>query len=193
MSVLSVPTSLSLLERLCDGDADAWRRLVALYEPLLRAWLRPAALQPADRDDLIQQVLVVLVRKLPSFRHNGRAGAFRAWLRTITLQELSNFYRRPGLARATTGADVLDGLANPVDELARAWDAEYAGSILRGLLSLAEPEFSPSTWQAFGRLALEGASPPVVAAELGMTVNAVTIAKCRVLGWLRREARGLLD
>jgi RNA polymerase sigma-70 factor (ECF subfamily) len=193
MSALSVPTSLSLLERLCEGDAEAWRRLVTLYEPLLRGWLRRTPLQAADRDDLVQQVLVVLVRKLPAFRHSGRPGAFRAWLRGITLNVLRDFYRRPALALAADGTDVLARAVDPLDALARAWDAEYAGAILRGLLTLAEPEFSPATWQAFRRLALDGAPPRAVAAELGLTVNAVTIAKCRVLSWLRREARGLID
>jgi RNA polymerase sigma-70 factor (ECF subfamily) len=193
MSALTVPTSLSLLERLCDGDADAWRRLVALYEPLLRAWLRRPPLQPADRDDLVQQVLVILVRKLPAFRHNGRPGAFRAWLRGITLNELRAFYRRPALTVAADSADVLDRVVDPLGELARAWDAEYAGAMLRGLLALAEPEFSPTTWRVFRRLALDGAPPRAVASELRISVNAATIAKCRVLAWLRREARGLID
>ncbi len=64
---------------------------------------------------------------------------------------------------------------------------------MRGLLLLAEPEFSPTTWQAFRRIALDGVSPRVAAAELGSTVNAVTVAKCRVLNRLRQEARGLID
>jgi RNA polymerase sigma-70 factor (ECF subfamily) len=181
---------LSLLERLCDGDADAWRRLVAVYEPLLRGWLGRAGLQAADRDDLVQQVLAVLVRKLPAFRHNGRPGAFRAWLRGITLHELRAFFRRPA---AAGGADLLDGLVDPVDVLARSWDEEYARHVVGGLLALAEAEFGPATWQAFRRLALDGVPPRVAAAELGTTVNAVTVAKCRVLNWLRQEGRGLLD
>jgi RNA polymerase sigma-70 factor (ECF subfamily) len=98
MSALAAPTSLSLLERVCDGDAEAWRRLVALYEPLLRSWLRRTPLQPADRDDLLQQILMVLVRKLPTFRHNGRPGAFRAWLRAIKIHVLHDFFSRPAFS-----------------------------------------------------------------------------------------------
>ena len=45
MAVGSVSTSLSLLERLCGGDEDAWRRFLTLYEPLLHAWLRQTPLQ----------------------------------------------------------------------------------------------------------------------------------------------------
>jgi RNA polymerase sigma-70 factor (ECF subfamily) len=190
----SVVTSLSLLDRLCDGDAEAWRRLVALYEPLLRRWLPRASLQAADRDDLVQQVLAVLVRKLPTFRHNGRPGAFRAWLRGITLHELHNFFRRrPPAGIAAADPDVLDHVVDPVDALARAWDEEYTRHMVSGLLALAEPQFSHATWRAFRRLALEGVAPHVAAAELGTTVNAVTIAKCRVLAWLRQEGRGLVD
>ena len=41
MAASSPRTSLSLLKRLCDpADAEAWRRLVQLYTPLLQRWLR---------------------------------------------------------------------------------------------------------------------------------------------------------
>jgi RNA polymerase sigma-70 factor (ECF subfamily) len=193
MPVSSPGTPLSLLDRICDGDRDAWRRLLVIYEPLLRNWLRSAALQPADRDDLAQQVLTVLVRKLPQFRHSGRTGAFRAWLRHVTLNELSDYFRRRAGFPALRDAAALDGLADPADALARAWDAEYDQHILAGLLDLVRDEFAPSTWRAFRRVALAGAAPAAVAAETGLTVNAVTLAKSRVLRRLRREARGLVD
>src|SRR5437870_2279853 len=81
-------TSASLLDRLRRpkaGEAD-WRRLVDLYTPLIRGWLRRHAdLPPGDADDVVQDVLAVVVRRLPDFEHNQRTGAFRAWLRTITV------------------------------------------------------------------------------------------------------------
>jgi RNA polymerase sigma-70 factor (ECF subfamily) len=193
MAVASPRTPLSLLDRLRRGDADAWRALVTIYEPLLRRWLRSAALQPADRDDLTQQVLAVLVRKLPDFRHNGRTGAFRAWLRTVTLHELAEFRRRRAALPALRGLDELDALLAPPDELARAWDAEYDRCVLAGLLDLVEPEFTASAWRIFRRVSLEGEPIRVVAAEMGLTVNAVTLARSRVLRRLRQEARGLID
>jgi RNA polymerase sigma-70 factor (ECF subfamily) len=56
-----------------------------------------------------------------------------------------------------------------------------------------EPQFAPTTWQAFRRVVLEGARPDAVASEMGLTVNAIFIAKSRVLQRLRTESRGLLD
>ena len=53
--------------------------------------------------------------------------------------------------------------------------------------------FTPGAGQAFRRQVLDGVSASAAAAELGMTVNAVLIAKSRVLQRFRQEAAGLLD
>ena len=193
MTVTSPRTPQSLLDRICDGERDAWRILLKIYEPLLRHWLRAAALQPADEDDLTQQILTVLVRKLTTFRHNGREGAFRAWLRSITMLEVAEFHRRQAALLPLHDLEKLDALPSPADDLSRAWEVEYERHVLRGLLDLIEPDFTPSAWQVFRRIALEGIPPRTVAKEMGLTVNAVTLIKSRILRRLRQEARGLVD
>lgn len=193
MPITSPRTPLSLLDRICNSEGDAWRALVTIYEPLLRHWLRAASMQPADEDDLTQQILAVLVRKLPTFRHNGREGAFRAWLRSITLLEVAEFQRRQAARPALCDPEGLDALPSPIDQLTCAWDAEYERHVLYGLLELIKPDFSPSAWQVFQRIALEGFAPRTVAQEMGLTVNAVTLIKSRILRRLRQEARGLVD
>ncbi len=191
-------TSTSLLERLRDPtDVAAWRRLTDLYSPLIRGWLRRYALQAPDLDDLVQEVLSVLVRELPGFRHNERRGAFRSWLRTITVHRLRAFWRAQRLRPdAAGGGDLpkeLEQLEDPDSDLSRRWDEEHDRHVARRLLELIEPDFAPTTWRAFRRLVLEGSPAREVAAELGVTVNAVLIAKSRVLQRLRQERRGLTD
>jgi RNA polymerase sigma-70 factor (ECF subfamily) len=191
-------TSFSLLERLRSRpDGDAWRRLVDVYTPLLRAWMARHALQASDADDLVQEVLTVVVRELSQFQHNRRAGAFRRWLRTILVNRLRDFWRaRQHRPVAAGGSDLLrqlEELAEPDSALSRVWDEEHDRHVVRRLLELVEPEVTPTTWQAFRRVALEGQDEETVAAELGLSVNAVFIAKSRVLARLRREAEGLID
>lgn len=192
MALSSPSTSLSLLDRLCAGDADAWQRLARLYTPLLHAWLRPAGLQQTDIDDVTQDILMVVLRRLPDYRHNGRPGAFRAWLRGIAQNRLRECLRcderRAGRLRELAGR-----LEDPASPLEQWWDAEHDRYVLRGLLELVAPEFTPATWTAFQRTALEGIAPSVVAAELGISPNAVHIARSRVLARLREEARGFVD
>jgi RNA polymerase sigma-70 factor (ECF subfamily) len=191
-------TSVSLLERLQQcPDADSWRRLVDLYEPLLRTWLARHSLQASDADDIVQEVLAVVVRELPQFRHNQRPGAFRSWLRTVLVHRLRTFWEARQARPQGTGDSaflrVLDEFEDPHSGLSQLWDREHDRHVLRRLLRWVERDFAPTTWQAFRRLALEGAEPDAVAAEVGLTVNAVCIAKSRVLQRLRQEARGLLD
>jgi RNA polymerase sigma-70 factor, ECF subfamily len=192
------PTSATLLERLRDrADREAWQRLVDLYSPLLSSWLRRHALQNADVDDLVQEVLVTVARETPRFQHSGRPGAFRHWLRTILANRLREFWRERRLQPAATGdsdfAGMLDQLEDPDSGISHLWDQEHDQHVAGRLLAMIEPQFAPSTWRAFRRVVLEGARPDAVAAEMGLTVNAVFIAKSRVLQRLRAESRSLLD
>lgn len=185
-------TPLSLLERVRDpSDAASWRRLVDLYSPLIRRWLH-RAVGGADEDDLVQDVLSAVLRAMPTFEHSGRPGAFRHWLRTTTGHHLSSFWkarRSRGVARPFD----WDQLQEPESDLSRAWDREHDEFVARRLIELIEPEFSPTTWAAFKRQVVDGRKPAEVAAEIGTTVNAVLLAKSRVLARLRKEGRGLVD
>jgi len=191
-------TSASLLDRLHRApDSAAWDRLVRLYEPFIRRWLTDPALA-GDADDLTQDVLAILVRELPRFDRR-RHGSFRAWLRTITVNRVKEHWRkrRAGLReRPEGGTDAvarLAQLADPTSGLSRQWDAEHDSHVARKLMDLLEPEFTPLTWAAFRRQVVDGQTAAVVAAEQGSTVNAVLLAKSRVLMRLRAEATGLIE
>ena len=55
------------------------------------------------------------------------------------------------------------------------------------------PDFAPATWAAFTRFALDGIPAPEVAGELGVSANAVYLARNRVVTRVRDELAGLLD
>jgi RNA polymerase sigma-70 factor (ECF subfamily) len=178
-------------------DEASWRTLVNLYTPFLRRVLLHFRVGSHDVDDLIQEVFAVVVRKLPKFEHSQRPGAFRCWLRTISLNRLADYRRsRLRLARAEPENDTLpplDERESPDNELEAFWDREHTEHVVRRLMELLEPEFTPSTWQAFRRQVIDAATPSEVAQETGLSVNAVLIAKSRVLQRFRKEAEGLLD
>ncbi|MFM9010529.1 MAG: RNA polymerase sigma factor [Planctomycetota bacterium] len=191
-------TSASLLDLLKDDpDSGHWRRFIELYCPLIRHWLRRHTLAASDTDDLVQEVLAVVVRRLPEFHRQPRTGAFRAWLRTITGNCLRDFWRAQRVRPRVTGAGdfqaVLEQLADSASALSRQWDEEHDRFVTRTLLDTIRPEFHDRTWRAFHGVAIDGRPPDDVAKELGVTVNAVFIAKSRVLSRLRSEAAGLID
>jgi RNA polymerase sigma-70 factor (ECF subfamily) len=190
-------TSASLLLRLRESDEDAWGRLVDLYSPLIRRWLQRVGVKPGDGEDLVQDVLAVVVRRFPDFKHNQRTGAFRAWLRTIAVNCARDFWKSNRLRpQAPGGSDFGSYLAQLEDSehpLAEAWDREHDVHVTRHLLEQLRPEFEAKTWDMFRRFVLDGASAAEVAGELAVTPNAVFIAKSRVLARLRQEADGLID
>lgn len=188
-------TSVSLLERLrAAPDPAAWQRLVDLYEPFVRRCLGRDAALANDLDDLTQDVMATLVRALPTFDWR-RDGSFRAWLRTVTANRVRQWWRdrRTAAVGGTDAGQQLVEVPDPAAGLSQRWDAEHDQHVLRRLLELIEPEFSPAVWRAFVRLALDGATAAEVAAELGTTENAVLLSKSRVLRRLREEAAGLVD
>jgi len=191
-------TPFSLLERLTRSPSGRdWEAFVTLYQPILQAWARRALGRPTDADDLVQEVFHVIVQRLPGFRHSGHTGAFRAWLRAILTNRLRHFWRsqtrHPTVPITGPVEGELEGDDGPAAELAREWDREHDRLVMARLLELLRPEFTDSTWSAFRRCALEGRPPADVARELGLTVNAVCVAKSRVLRRLREEARGLIE
>ena len=191
-------TSLSLLERLRQSpENEGWNRLADLYTPLIRAWLRRYDVQDSDANDLVQEVLLAVSKDLGKFDHGGQPGAFRGWLKAILINRLRKFWRardRRPQARGDSEIDArLAQLDDPASEMSQIWNREHDQYVLRQLLALAEPHFAKTTWTAFCRVALDGANPDVVAQEMGISRNAVIIAKCRILSRLRLESEGLIE
>jgi RNA polymerase sigma-70 factor (ECF subfamily) len=184
-------TSLTLLERLRQpADQEAWAQFVKLYTPLLYRWARRAGLQEPDAADLVQDVLGLLLRKLPAFRYDRR-GSFRSWLRVVTLNKWRERLRRAAVV-PLTNSEGLDQVVTP-DPCADFEEAEYRQQLVGRALCLLEPEFSPTAWSAFQEHVVAGRDAAEVAADLGISIGTVYAAKSRILTRLRRQLHGLLD
>jgi RNA polymerase sigma-70 factor (ECF subfamily) len=189
-------TPRSLLERLQDrADSAAWQHLVSVYGPWLRSWLGRENLQTADAEDVLQDVLVAVSQEAPRFVHNGRPGAFRTWLKAILDNRVRLFRRsrRGGGGAARPLGDWVEELADPDSTQSRQWDEEHDRHLLRRALASLEAECNETTCAVFRMLALEGRSHAETARALGITPNAVSVAKARGFAKVREELGGLLD
>src|SRR5262245_50882457 len=174
-------TSVSLLERLrqqVDLDIN-WKRFVQLYTPLLYHWARKLDLAETDAADLVQDVFVLLVQKLPEFVYD-RGKSFRGWLRTVMINKWREQHRRRAVKAQVTSDSALAAVADP-DGTDPVEEAEYRQHLVGRALRIMQAEFQPATWKACWECVVAERSPEVVAAELGMSVNAVYLAKSRVL------------
>jgi RNA polymerase sigma-70 factor (ECF subfamily) len=182
-------TPASLLEQLRQPDAQsAWERFVLLYTPLLCLYAQRLGAKGQDADDLVQEVFAVLLRRLPQFRYDP-AQRFRGWLWAVT----SSRFRSLARSRAATVpvTDEVPDDAPGTDDVIS--EEEYRRHVTRRALELMQSDFEPATRQAFWATAIEGRPAAEVAAELGISENAVYLARGRVLRRLREELAGLLD
>jgi RNA polymerase sigma-70 factor, ECF subfamily len=181
-------TSPTLLQRLAQAPSESdWDRFVRLYTPLLYYWANRNGLQGHDAADLVQDVLALLVEKLPQFRYE-RDKSFRGWLRTI----LFNKWRS---RRSSVGPVPLEPHHEPAapDGVELLEEEEYRRYLAMRALALMKSDFEPVTWKACWETVVNDRAAADVAGELGITVNAVYLAKSRVLSRLRRDLEGLLD
>jgi RNA polymerase sigma-70 factor, ECF subfamily len=192
------PTSLSLLDRLkvARPESSDWNRLQGVYLPLIQKWLARVPGLGDESADLAQEVLIVVFREVPRFDRR-REGSLRAWLRQITVNRVRTYRRsRRRRCRPAGGLDATDGfldqLSDPNGDLAREWDRDHDKHVVEKLLSIVQPDFNPTTWEAFRRFGVNGEPAGRVAQELGLSENAVILAKSRVLKRLREEAGDLL-
>jgi len=185
-------TPSSLLQRLRQpGQEQAWQRFAELYTPLLYYWTRHLGLQPQDAADLVQDVFAVLVQKLPEFTYD-RHKSFRNWLRTVTFNKYRDFRRRRTERALPAEAAAFHELA-VADDAALLGEAEYRQMLIRKALQIMQTEFQPATWKACWEYVVRERPPTEVAAELGVSVGSVYVAKSRVLRRLRQELEELLD
>ena len=194
---MTVDTSRSLLGRIVQGDSDdSWQIFVSIYHPFILRCIAARQVPARDRDDLCQETLTCVFKGVSGFQHNGRPGAFRTWLVTIVSQRVWNYFqdhaRNDAVARAAR-EHVASGYDSFRSELDHQWEQEHDRHVVERLLELVRPEFSPSSWQAFRRVVLDGQSASSVAGELGMSVNAVLIAKSRIMRRLKEIGAGMVN
>ena len=128
------------------------------------------------------------MRRVGEFERR-RSGAFRAWLRQIVANQARAYFRN----RRVEPAVDLDAIAADNSELSRVWDREHDEHIVSQVMRLVERDFNPETWRAFRMLVLDDLQAAEVAAQTGLSLNAVILAKSRVLKRIRAEIRGFLE
>ena len=178
----------SLLDRLRrDGSRPDWERFVNLYGPLLEHWAQ--RLSPPDgAADLVQDVLLRVMQKLPSFAGDGDR-CFLAWLWAVTRNRCLDLCRRAATRPATNNGAALGAVAP--DALGDVTAADDRKFLLRRALQVMRSDFEPTTWRACWEHVAAGRPAAEVAAELGVSVDVVYAASCRVIRRLRGELDGL--
>ncbi len=183
-------TASSLVAGIKALDPLAWQRLSTLYGPLVYGWARRAGLRGEDAADVTQDVFRAVLLGVSRLEHGRPGDTFRGWLWGVTRNKIRDFWRRTD-ALAAGGSDARDRLLLIPDwEPASADSRSPDGGLLARAVGLVRGEFEERTWEAFWRVTVNEMPVADVARELGMTSNAVYVARHRVVRRLREVLSG---
>ena len=172
-----------LLERLCQGDAQAAEQVFVAYEPYLRTLVRhslPAPLRAKfDSLDVVQSVWVQVLRALRegAWEVTDRA-RLRALLVTVARRRLVSGYRRHGTALEREQRDGADLDVLPAARQPRPSEVAQANDLWERMLALCPPEHHDVL-----RLRREGLRLEDIAARTGLHEGSVR----RILRQLARQ------
>ncbi len=184
----SPSTSLTLIKRLRALDPEAWQILSSLYGPLIYRWARQTGLQSQDAADVLQNVLMSVMRGIEKFSYEKPGASFRGWLCTITRNAAYALWRTRGGREEAVGGDglaALPALPERADGAADPADADTFTALTHRALELVRERVDSRTWDAFWQTTIADQTAEEAAADLGMTSTAVRQAKFRVLCRLR--------
>jgi RNA polymerase sigma factor (sigma-70 family) len=181
------PTQPSLLLRIRDAaDEESWRTFVSIYAPLIYRFCRRRGLQDADAADVGQEVLAQVARSIRDFEYQPGRGRFRDWLGAVVRNKIARFLENKG--RGVRGMQVDEPMENlDAGEPDGEWVAEFHAHLLGAALGRIRDRFEPWTWSAFEGVWLQNRASSEVARDLALSIEAVYLAKSRVLKRLREE------
>ena len=184
-------TTTTVLDRLRDAaDHSAWSGFVERYQGPVASFGRKSGLSQADADDVAQETMMAFLETYQKGAYQRGRGKLGQFLFGIARHKILRARRKTAAAagQVTYGADAADLLAElpDADALQQTWEAEWRQSILMKCLERVREEVAPQTFEAFRLVTVEQIEPAQVAERLGMTRNAVFIAKHRVASRLRQ-------
>ncbi len=193
-----LPTRRSLLSHLKDwADQESWARFFDMYRRLIHSTALKAGLTEAEAQDVLQETVLTVARKIKSFRYDPGKGSFKGWLLTITRWRIADQFRKrqkhvqPPRARRATEASSTATIERVPDpggvDLDAVWEAEWEQTLLDAALARVKRDANPRHYQIFQLYALKQWPAGKVAQTLGVTPGQVRLAKHRVSEQLRRE------
>jgi RNA polymerase sigma factor (sigma-70 family) len=175
------PAVVDLVVRATDGDQDAWNEIVERYAPLVVAICARYRLSYEDRNDVGQNVWMLLAEQLGKLREPA---ALPGWLKTTTVRECLR------VVTAARRSQRLGSRLEDEDQFAddTAIEEEYLMAERNAVLRAAFAELPPRCQRLLGMLLSD---PPrsynEISAVLNIPVGSIGPKRARCLERLRRS------
>lgn len=192
-----IPTRATLLNRLKDWQNQAsWQEFFDTYWGLIFGVATKHGLTRNEAEDVVQEVMVDVARQMPGFKYDPAKGSFKAWLLNLTRWRITDQFRKrqpqsvvsPAAEEPTRVHTELIEKSRPIPpDLEKLWDTEWEKHLLDAATAKARRRLDPKQYQIFDFLVNRGWPVEKVSKALGLTTNAVYVAKHRVTEAIKAE------
>ncbi|MBL0922201.1 MAG: hypothetical protein IBJ10_08755 [Phycisphaerales bacterium] len=176
-------TTTTILQRLRDFDDPAWEAFVLRFRRPVEAFARERGLTLGEAEDVAQDTLLAFANAYRQGRYSRESGRLSSWLFGIAQNKVRESRRRSVRGAAQPLPDLLD------ESEQAAWEDAWRRETLAVCLERVRAEVDQRTFDAFEGYAIRNRPAAAVAHDLGVTRNAVFIAKHRVLSRVRELRR----
>jgi RNA polymerase sigma factor (sigma-70 family) len=194
----AIKTRQSLLSRLKNwDDQQSWQEFFDTYWRLIYGFARKWGLSDAEAQDVVQDTVLVVARKMPEFRYDPAVGSFKSWLLHTTQWRIRDHYRKQErLHQAGPSHPPADGARTSTIEripdpagldLEAIWESEWRQNLLHAAVDRIRQRVDARQFQIFDLHVLREWPVSKVARALGISAGRVYLAKHRIGGLLKKE------
>src|SRR5215212_324594 len=195
-----LPTRTSLLRRLKQWeDQESWRDFFNTYWKLIYGAAVKAGLNDAEAQDVVQDTVIAVAKKIEDFKYDPALDSFKGWLLYLTRKRIALYYRkrerdRGGPARdsESMALDALKRIPDPAGvDLEAIWNEEWETSLADAALARVKEQVNPKQFQMFNFYVLKKWPVKDVAKTLGVSVAQVYLTKHRISSLVQKEVKRL--
>lgn len=198
------PTRQSLLARLKrEGSNSDWEQFYRQYGAVILSFCRKQGLDEFGARDVLQETMILFMRKLPTFDYDPLRGRFRNWLLTLVMGKTRDAFRRAHRMRTVSIHEhnfndtpaLHNGLVSPGSEGSEAVERAWIQSLIEEALARiqTDPKTKTETFVVFQAYMIEGRPVADVSRQFGIEENAIYQIKHRMLKRLREELDKIED
>jgi len=190
-------TRRSLIERLADwNDRKRWQQFFDSYWKLIHRAARQAGLTESEAQEVVQETLITVAKKIDQLKYDPAIGSFKGWLLNITRWRIADQFRKRKQAgdqsaktrHAEGDTATIERIADPAGfDLDAAWDEEWQRNLLQAATERVKKKVSGKQYQIFDCYVLKQWPAQKVAKELRVSLTQVYLAKHRLGALLKKE------
>jgi len=192
----TLKTRASLIERMRDWrDQASWEDFFDTYWKLIYATARKAGLSDGEAQDAVQETMLCVSRRMPTFRYDATR-SFKAWLLKLTRWRIVDQFRKREPVQARHGSGTDDGtttelIANIPDPATlvpnEVWDSDWHKNLAEVAMARVRARVEPHNYQLFDFYVHKEWPAEKVAERFGVGTRQVYLAKHRVTAMLKEE------